>query len=79
MDSKSLCKGKRVAKPNKCTKVRGCKVVKTAKRNYCRKAHNKTVKKSPVKKTRRKRLPEFARLKGYYRKAYRELKKLGNL
>ena len=54
MESKSLCKGKRVAKPNKCTKVRGCKVVKTAKRNYCRKAHNKTVKKSSTKRNRRK-------------------------
>lgn len=78
MTSKSLCKGKSIENPNKCSRVRGCKPVKTAKRTYCRKAHNKTAKKISAKKTRGKRLPEFARLKGYTRKAYRELTNLGN-
>lgn len=37
--AKSLCKGKRV-KPNKCKKLRGCKVATGRKRTYCRKAKN---------------------------------------
>lgn len=53
--SKSLCKRKRVKNPNRCTKVRGCKVAKGSKRTYCRKKHNKskrrkTAKKSPKRK-----------------------------
>lgn len=40
MASKSLCKGKRVENPNKCKKVRGCKVAKGTKRAFCRKIHN---------------------------------------
>ena len=40
---KSLCKGKRV-KPNKCKKLRGCKVARGTKRTFCRKAKNKTSK-----------------------------------
>lgn len=37
---KSLCKGKRVANPNKCKKVRGCKVASGKKRTYCRKKNS---------------------------------------
>lgn len=77
MASKSLCKGKRVEKPNKCKKLRGCKVVKTSKRHYCRKQKNKTLKKT-VKMTKKK-LPGIVRLKGYSKKVYRELKKLSAL
>ena len=41
--AKSLCKGKRV-NPNKCKKLRGCKVARGTKRRFCRKAKNKTSK-----------------------------------
>ena len=34
---KSLCKGKSVSNPNRCKKVRGCKVASGSKRLYCRK------------------------------------------
>ena len=42
----SLCKGKRTSRPNVCTKVKGCKVLKSkgSKRAFCRKKHNKTKK-----------------------------------
>jgi len=40
MPGKSLCKGKRVSQPNKCKKVRGCKVASGKKRTFCRKAKN---------------------------------------
>lgn len=42
----SLCKGKSVVKPNKCKKVRGCKVATGKTRTFCRKSKNKTVKKN---------------------------------
>ena len=54
MDHHNLCKGKKVANPNKCKNVRGCKVAAGPKRTYCRKAkshRNKTVKKTSAKKT----------------------------
>ena len=35
----SLCKGKSVKAPNKCKKVKGCKVASGTKRAYCRKAN----------------------------------------
>ena len=38
--ARSICKGKRVV-PNKCKKLRGCKVASGKKRTYCRKTHNK--------------------------------------
>ena len=47
--SKSLCKGKRVI-PNKCKKLRGCKVARGTKRTYCRKAKNKTSKRGGAKR-----------------------------
>lgn len=40
----NLCLGKKVKTPNKCKKVRGCKVATGTKRTYCRKAHNKSKK-----------------------------------
>jgi hypothetical protein len=43
MASKSLCKGKRTEKPNKCKKLNGCKVAKGAKRTFCRKKRNKKI------------------------------------
>jgi hypothetical protein len=53
MPGKSLCKGKRIASPNKCKKVKGCKVASGTKRKFCRKAHNKSAKSSPKNKTRK--------------------------
>jgi len=49
---KSLCKRKRV-KPNKCKKLRGCKVARGTKRTFCRKARNKTNKKRGTYKRKR--------------------------
>ena len=37
---KSLCRGKSVKNPNKCKKVKGCKVASGTKRVYCRKANS---------------------------------------
>ena len=51
---KSLCKRKRV-KPNKCKKLRGCKVARGTKRTFCRKARNKTNKKRGTYKRKRTR------------------------
>ena len=47
---KSLCKGKRVSTPNKCTRVRGCKVARGTKRTFCRKARYGTQKRRTSKK-----------------------------
>lgn len=44
MGVENLCLGKKVQAPNKCKKVRGCKVATGTKRTYCRKAHNKSKK-----------------------------------
>jgi len=52
MPGKSLCKGKRV-NPNKCKKVRGCKVASGKKRTFCRKSRNP--KKKSVRKTQKRR------------------------
>ena len=52
--SASLCRKKSVKNPNKCKKVRGCKVASGTKRTYCRKAKN-TRKKGSSPKTRRVR------------------------
>ena len=45
---KSLCKGKRTSQPNRCKKVKGCKVARGTKRTFCRKRHNKTRKNKKV-------------------------------
>lgn len=64
---KSLCKGKSVSKPNRCKKVRGCKVAKGPKRTFCRKAKNMTrrrleKKRAPSTYTRRwKRIARMVR------------------
>ena len=47
---KSLCRGKSVVKPNKCKKVKGCKVAKGPKRTFCRKKHNKGTRKRVTRK-----------------------------
>ena len=70
----SLCKGKRTSQPNRCIKIKGCKVAKGTKRSFCRKKHNKT--KKVDRKPRRKRRTEVARLKGHSKKTERALKKL---
>ena len=41
---KNLCSRKRTKNPNKCKKIRGCKVASGPKRTYCRKVKNKTKK-----------------------------------
>ena len=41
---RSLCKGKSVKKPNRCKKVRGCKVASGKKRTFCRKSKNISIK-----------------------------------
>lgn len=53
--STNLCLRKSVKNPNKCKKVKGCKVAKGTKRTYCRKAHNKTSKRKTSKKSSSKR------------------------
>ena len=35
--NKSFCKGKRTSNPNKCKKIKYCKVARGKKRTYCRK------------------------------------------
>jgi hypothetical protein len=42
---KSLCRGKSVKKPNRCKKVKGCKVASGKKRTYCRKSTARRYKK----------------------------------
>jgi hypothetical protein len=34
---RSLCRGKSVSKPNRCKKIKSCKVASGTKRSYCRK------------------------------------------
>ena len=43
--AKNLCTGKKTKKPNKCKKLRGCKVASGPKRSYCRKSKNKKTRK----------------------------------
>ena len=69
----SLCKGKRTSQPNRCIKIKGCKVAKGTKRSFCRKKHNKTIKVD--RKPRRKRRTEVSRLKGHSNKTAHALKK----
>ena len=49
MKNKSLCKGARVEKPNKCKKLKGCKVAKGTRRVFCRKTKNKSMKNKSMK------------------------------
>ena len=50
---KSLCKGKSVKNPNKCKKVRGCKVASGKKRSFCRKSKNASKKSKKTNKTQK--------------------------
>lgn len=52
--TKSMCKGKRTSKPNKCKKLKGCKVASGKKRTFCRKKHNKGTKKAKKQTVKRK-------------------------
>lgn len=52
--STSLCRGKSVKAPNRCKKVRGCKVASGKKRTFCRKSKNKSSKTKKNQKTQRK-------------------------
>ncbi len=73
---KSLCIGKRTSKPNRCRKIKGCKVAKGTKRTFCRKTHNKTKKrKTTVKRRGRRRLTEAERLRTYNVRRTRTLRK----
>ena len=74
---KSLCKGKRTSQPNRCKKLKGCKVAKGTKRTFCRKSHNKTKKRKAVTKKRgRKRLTEVERLREYNVRQAKTLRRL---
>jgi len=75
----SLCKGKRVANPNKCKKLSACKVASGKKRSFCRTKRNKNHKgnSKTVKRTKKRtRLSESNRLKGHTRKQVKAFKKL---
>jgi len=67
----SICKGVRTSTPNRCKKVRGCKVATGTKRTYCRKAHNKNNRNKTVKKRKTAK-----RVNGLTRKAILELRRL---
>ena len=53
--STNLCRRKSVKNPNKCKKVKGCKVAKGPKRTYCRKPQNKSSKRRTAKKSSSRR------------------------
>lgn len=67
--ARSICKGKRVV-PNKCKRLKGCKVASGKKRTYCRKAHNKS-----ANRTRKVRTHHSDGLK-LNKKQIREIKRL---
>ena len=52
---KSFCKGKRTSNPNRCKKIRSCKVAKGTKRSFCRKKYNKNRKTVRKRSTKSKR------------------------
>lgn len=64
---KNLCTRKRTKKPNRCKKVKGCKVASGPKRTYCRKAKNKTKKTRKI-RTRVKSLKGGKRRSRKYKK-----------
>lgn len=57
MSKTNLCLGKKTETPNKCKKVKGCKVAKGTKRSFCRKAKNVSKKNATKKRRTAKRLP----------------------
>ena len=71
---KNLCHKKSVKKPNKCKKVKGCKVATGPKRTFCRKIKNKNNKTQKKSTPFRFKLGE--RLQGLTKKATKELRKL---
>ena len=76
--TKSLCKGKSVKNPNKCKKVKGCKVANGTKRTYCRKTKNNKsgTKKAKTSRKTVKRRSEVNRLKGLGKNTIAALRKL---
>lgn len=48
------CAGVRTSRPNRCSRRTACKVAKGASRRFCRKKHNKTVKRSTTLRLRLK-------------------------
>ena len=74
----SMCKGKRTSNPNKCKKIRACKVASGKKRTFCRTKRNKSNSNKKVKQTmkRKTKLSETSKLKGYSKKTQRVLNKL---
>lgn len=74
----NLCHGKSVKNPNKCKKMKGCKVAKGTKRTYCRKTKNKKsgTKKAKTARKTVKRRSEVNRLKGLGKKTIAALRKL---
>lgn len=73
MAKDNLCLGKKTENPNKCKKVKGCKVAKGTKRSFCRKAKNVSKKNATKKNTTKRRMKKPT---NYTLKAYRALKKL---
>lgn len=57
MSKTNLCLGKKTETPNKCKKVKGCKVAKGTKRSFCRKAKNVSKKNATKKRRTAKRVP----------------------
>lgn len=76
---KSLCKGKSVKNPNRCKKVRGCKVAKGPKRTFCRTAKNRKRGARTASSKRRSARRPLSRgpFRGYNKRAAAELKRLG--
>ena len=79
---KSLCQGKSTRNPNRCRKVRGCKIASGPKRTFCRKKHNRTRRKTGAAAKKRKERERRAfiarspRWSGFTARQVRELKKL---
>lgn len=76
---KSLCQGKSVKNPNRCKKVRGCKVAKGPKRTFCRTAKNRKRGARTASSKRRSARRPLSRgpFRGYNKRAAAELKRLG--
>lgn len=74
----NLCHGKSVKNPNRCKKIRGCKVANGTKRTYCRKTKNNKsgTKKAKTSRKTVKRRSEVNRLKGLGKNTIAALRKL---
>lgn len=71
-----MCQGKSVKNPNRCRKMKGCKVATGTKRSFCRKSKNASKKTTMKKRKTAKRRPDYARLKGLNNAQLRTLKQL---